>query len=238
MRSPFVSPALVLLGALATAPTQAADAVTDAIQVAYAPYRQALFRTNGGSQAQAQQALDAARQAWKDLRERVGSRPGAPYERDAAFGETLQRVAQVYDKAAEEVAAGQLSPGHETLEQTRDLLADLRQRNGVVTYSDAMNAYHAEMERLLVEGPRWMASPQAEARMAAQVGVLEYLSSRLRTLAPPDLRRVASFEALLKDVEASVAALGKASLEGDLPGLKEAMARLKAPYSKLFLNFG
>ena len=45
-------------------PAWPADTVTDALQQAYEPYRTALFRTNGKVQAEAEQAVTRAQQAW------------------------------------------------------------------------------------------------------------------------------------------------------------------------------
>lgn len=237
MKTPVRLGSLILALAL-TAPVHAADVVTDAIQAAYAPYRAALFRTNGKSQPEAQQAVDQARQAWTTLRERFAGQPPVPYDRDAGFAATLAQVTAVYDKAAREVAAGQLPAAHDTLEEARDLLAALRQRNGVVVFSDHMNAYHAEMEHLLIEGPKQLAGPLGLAQLTAQAGALDYLARQLRARAPEPLRQNAEFDTLLKDVEASVQAVMKAALSQDTAALKDAMGKLKQPYSKLFLKFG
>ena len=56
---------------------------------------------------------------------------------------------KVYAKALAEVGANQLSRAHEMLEEARDIMADLRRRNQVITCSDHMNACHAEMEHVL-----------------------------------------------------------------------------------------
>lgn len=219
-------------------PAAAGDVVTDAMQAAYAPYRAALFRTNGKSQPEAEQAIRQAQQAWSGVRERFGRQVPAPYDRDAGFGATLDKVDAVYDKAAREIGAGRLPAAHETLEEARDLLAALRQRNGVVVFSDHMNAYHAEMEHLLIEGPKILATPQGLGPLIAQAGVLDYLATRLRTQAPAALLQDGEFDTLLKDVETSVQAVRKAALAQDAAALKEAVGRIKQPYSKLFLKFG
>jgi hypothetical protein len=237
MKTIFRLSALTLAAALSLS-AEAADAVTDAMQAAYAPYRAALFRTNGKSQPEAQAALVQAQQAWRNVADRFGAKPPAPYDRDAEFARTLTQVAAVYDKAAGEVGAGKLPEAHETLEAARDLMAALRQRNGVVVFSDPMNAYHAEMEHLLVEGPKLLAGPQGVALLTAQVGVLEYLARQLRAQAPAALLPNAEFETLLKDVEASVQNVKKAALSQDAAAIKDAMGKVKAPYSKLFLKFG
>lgn len=229
--------ALALAAALAL-PAAAGDAVTDAMQAAYAPYRAALFRTNGKSQPEAQQAIAQAQQAWKGISERFGSQPPAPYDRDPGFAASLAKVAAVYEKAAREIAAGQLPEAHETLEEARDVVAALRQRNGVVVFSDHMNAYHAEMEHLLNDGSKLLGAPQGLAQLTAQAGVLDYLARQLRAQAPAALQQSAEFDTLLKDVEASVQAVKQAALAQDVAALKAAITKVKVPYSKLFLKFG
>ncbi len=229
---------MLLLGAALGAPAVAGDAVTDALQAAYAPYRAALFRTNGKSQPEAELAITQARLAWKSLGERFSAAVPAPYDRDREFGSTLAAVAQVYDKAAAEAAAGKLGPAHETLEQARDLLAALRERNGVVVFSDPMNAYHAEMEHLLTEAPRMLAAPQGLLMLTARAGVLDYLSRQLRPRAPAALRADAEFDTLLKAVETSAQAVHHAAMAQDAGALKDAIGRLKGPYSRLFLKHG
>ena len=208
------------------------------MQAAYAPYRAALFRTNGKSQPEARQAIAQAQSAWKLVTERFAGAPPAPYDRDTQFGATLAKVSSVYDKAEKQIGAGELSAAHETLEEVRDLLAALRQRNGVVVFSDHMNAYHAEMEHALIEGPKILAGAQGIALLTAQAGVLEYLVSQLRAQAPAASRENAEFLSLLADVEGSVQALKTAAVSQDVAAVRAAIANLKAPYSKLFLKFG
>lgn len=237
MKTLLLSTSLALVLAL-SAPAHAADAATEAMQSAYAPYRVALFRSNGTSQAEAQQALEQARQAWQAVIDRFAAQPPAPYDRDAAFASTLREVASVYERAAGQIQAGQLPQAHQTLEAARDLLAALRQRNGVVVFSDAMNAYHAQMELVLIEGPAKLSAPQGWTWLQAQVGVLDDLSRRLHGQAPDALRQQAEFNTLLQDLDASVRRLVQAVQAQDGAAAKEALGRLKAPYSKLFLKFG
>jgi len=231
-------PLLALAAALLAAPAHAADPVTDAMVAAYAPYRAALFRTNSKAQAESEQAVAQAQLAWKALVERFAARPPAPYDRDAAFGPTLAQVAAVYDRAAVEVRERKLAEAHETLEQARDLMADLRRRNQVVVYSDHMNAYHEVMEHVLIDGPQMLAAPQGAGLLLAQTGALEYLARQLRSEAPPALRGDADFMSLLQAVEASVAALKTALLAQDMAAVRDAMGKLKPPYSRMFLKFG
>ena len=215
-----------------------ADPVTDALQKAYAPYRAALFKTNSGQAAESAEALKQAQQAWGQVAQLVKSQPTVPYANDALMARTLSGVEANYAKAAQEVAAGQLPQAHATLEAVRDLLSELRRQNQVVVYSDHMNAYHAQMEHLLDEGPKWLKAADGSPKLAAQAGVLSYLAERLTSEAPAAAQASPEFKELLAAVNRSVAGLTSAIASGDKAQIEKAIGQVKAPYSKLFVKFG
>ena len=231
----FVLP-LCLLSAATVA--LAADPVTDAMQKTYAPYRVALFKTNNNAQEDSRQAVIQAQQGWTRIVSEFGSNPPAPYAGDPAFAISIAAVNNVYAKALEQIAQNQLVEAHETLEEVRDILADMRRRNQVVVFSDHMNAYHLEMERALIDGPKWLQQDGHTLRLVAQAGVLGYLVARLREQAPASLKADADFERALAAVEASVNQLREAAQSQDLARTKAALGQVKAPYSRLFLRFG
>jgi hypothetical protein len=228
----------LLLGACATFSALAADPVTDAMQDAYAPYRTALFKTNGASQAESQQAMTQAQQSWARLSAQFGTAPPAPYDRDAAFAASLAEVAKVYARAAEQISANQLAAAHETLEHARDIMAEVRRRNQVIVYSDHMNAYHAEMELVINDGSKVLAQPNGIPQLTATAGALGYLAGRLTTEAPEKYAKNEEFVSLAKAVQKSVSDLQAALFAQDAPAAKAAIQKLKAPYGKLFLKFG
>lgn len=230
--------AAALLLAAASAATQAADPLTSAMQAAYAPYRAALFQTNAKAQAESERALREVRAAWQALRDRFGSAAPTPYAGDTALAATLAEVAQVLDTADAQVRAGRLPEAHETLERVRDLLAELRRRNGVVVFSDHMNGYHEAMEHLLRDGPALLKAEQGVLQLMARVGVLDHLAARLLSEADASLRAQPGFAEGQAAVAASVAQLRQALLAGDSAAAARAIAALKQPYSRLFLRFG
>ncbi len=230
--------AAVLALAVAATPARAADAVTDALKAAYAPYREALFRTNSKAQPESEAAMVAARAAWKAVGDRYGTQTPAPYDRDSQFGTTLAQVDTVYTNAAAQVAAHQLPQAHETLEEARDLMAELRRRNGVIVYSDHMNAYHAVMEQVLLEDAKKLGQPGGMHTMTGQAAVLNFLAQRLSTEAPADVVAQPGFKPLVDAVLASVAGLRAAVERQDEAAVRAAVGQLKAPYSRLFLTFG
>lgn len=216
----------------------AADPVTEMMQLANAPYRMALFKTNGKVQEEAQAAVQQAQAAWSKFASQFSAKPAAPYERDAGFAASVVEVSQVYAQAIQQVNTGQLAQAHNTLERVRDVMADMRQRNGVVVYSDHMNAYHAQMEKIVVHGGETLAQPKGMLLMTARVGALSYLASQLDVQASADLKKNEEFNALLKAVNQSVLGLEAALLNQDMTAAKEAASKLKGPYSKLFAKFG
>lgn len=225
-------------GSLLAFQAHAADALTDAMQAAYAPYRVALFKTNGESQDESQQAIKQAQAAWAKLSEQFAAKAPAPYDRDTALATSLSDVSKVYTKASEQVSAKQLASAHETLEAARDIMADMRHRNNVVVFSDHMNAYHSEMEKLLIDGPKIMTKAHGMHLLSAQAGVLAYLSKRLTSEAPANLNGNAEFRKLVIAVDLSIAALQAALLTDNFDAVKDAMSKVKKPYSQLFLKFG
>lgn len=234
----LIIPLFALLGLLHSGGALAADPVTEAINQAYAPYRAALFRTNSKAQAESEQAIAQARQAWKSVLDRFAARPPMPYDSDPEFSASLNAVAKVYEQAAGEIGQGKLPQAHETLEQARDIMAELRRRNGVIVFSDHMNAYHSEMEHVLEQGAALTSSPQAMLTLVKRVGVLEYLAKRLRSEAPKALQNDAEFGAALQELEASVMMLHRAAMSQNPAAAREALDRLKRPYSRMFLKFG
>ena len=216
----------------------AADPVTDAMQKTYAPYRVALFKTNNKAQEDSRQAVMQAQQGWARIASEFGANPPAPYAGDPNFAASLAGVNTVYAKAIEQIEQNQLIEAHETLEEVRDIIADMRRRNQVVVFSDHMNAYHAEMEHFLADGERSLAVPNGMLELTAKAGALEYLAGRLKREASASLLKNEEFVGLLKAVEKSVADLKAALFTQDAAKVKEAIGKLKGPYSRMFIKFG
>lgn len=218
--------------------TAAADPVTDAMQAAYAPYRVVLFKTNSNAQDDARKAIGQVQQKWNQIASQFGAQPPAPYDRDSLFRTSLDKVSEVYSKAAGQIDKNELTEAHETLEHAREVIAEIRHRNQVIVYSDHMNAYHAQMEKVLIDGSKTLAEPNGLMQLTTQFGVLEYLAARLKSEAPADYLKSEEFAASYKAVEQSVADLKAALFMQDVPQVKAAMTKLKVPYSKMFIKFG
>ena len=231
-------PVLILSLLLAAGIANAADPVTELMQKTYGPYRVALFKTNNNAQDDSRQAVAQAQQGWNQIITQYAAKPPVPYAGDAEFANSLAEVSKVYVEAAEEIEKNQLTQAHDTLEHAREVMADMRHRNQVIVYSDHMNAYHAQMEHVLIDGEKTLAGPNGMLQLTAQVGALEFLAARLKSEAPADYLKNDEFLGAYKAVDKSVADLKAALFSQDVAKVKEAISKIKGPYSKMFIKFG
>ena len=88
------------------------------------------------------------------------------------------------------------------------------------------------------DGEKMIAAPNGMLELTAKAGALEYLAGRLKSEAPASLLKNEEFLALLKAVEKSVTDLKAALFAQDASRVKEAIGKLKGPYSKMFIKFG
>lgn len=199
----------------------------DRMRSAYGDYRMALFATNSGKAAPSAEAVNAFEAAWAPLAQRTAP---PQYADDPAFAATMAEVAALAAAADREIAAGDLPKAHETLEGIRDAIGDLHARNGIIGFSDRMNAYHARMEHVIGM------DPSDPAAVLGEAAVLAYLLADITSHPPAEASD--AFHELAEAVRSSVETLSTDAATGDAAAIKAAIGGLKAPYSKLFLKFG
>lgn len=206
------------------------DAETQIAQ-AYGDYRAALFQTNQKNREATVAAISSFRTKWSALATAWKAAPPPQYAEDPKLAETLDAVARTVGEAEAATASGDLPKAHEILEAIRDQLSALRARNGIVAFSDRMNAYHEVMEHAVDAADM---SPEAALEHA---GVLAYLVKEIATHRPTGVD-VAAFDTAFKALESSVAAFQAAARSGDRAAINSTRKALKPPYSRMFLRFG
>lgn len=231
MRLAALATALVLSLPLPALAGPVAD-FEGALRAAYADYRAALFQSSAGNAEATKAAIAAFGGAVAGLKS--GAVP-PQYADDPGFGATFDAVAGMVAEAATRAEAGNLAGAHEALEGVRAQIGGLHLRNGLYTFSDRMNAYHAQMEAVL--GADYAGQPDGMARLREDAAVLDYLARDIAGHPAPEAADPA-YAQLQAGFLASVAALREAARAGDPAAAKAALAGLKAPYSKLFLRFG
>lgn len=236
MRLTLVMFVAALVG-LAAAPAVAGPfrAAEDEMRVVYADYRAALFRTNQNDTAGSRETIAAFRAKWSALATAWTRQAPPQYGDDAALGATLAEVAETAAEASTLVEAGRLADAHEVLERIRDQLAAMRRRNGVASFSDPVNAYHEQMEKLVV-GSYGGFSAEGLVLLRGDLAVLEHLATDLAR--PGPWNRPAAVDPALLPIRASIAAVKAALAEPDREALQRAIKGLKPPFARMFLQFG
>jgi hypothetical protein len=208
-----------------------------AFSAMYADYRSALFATNSGSADKSAATLQVFEEKWGALTAAYSQTPPPQYEDDPEWAAMIAEVSGNIAKARDEAAKGDLAASHATLEGVRESFSALHARNGIETFSDRMNAYHAEMEQVLGIDMA-MLDAGAKQKLLEHAAVLDYLAQDVLSNPPANADGDAEYQALSAAMRASVDKLLAAARAGDDAALKEAVAGLKVPYSKFFLKFG
>jgi hypothetical protein len=198
---------------------------------AYADYRVALFQTNQKNKEATQAALSAFNAKWSALAAAWKVSPPPQYAEDARLAETLDAVTRIVGEAQATATLGDLAKSHDILEAIRDLIGAMRSRNGVIVFSDRMNAYHEAMEHAVDMADMTPASALEHA------AVLAHLAKDLDASRPAGVD-AAAFDAALKALAESVSVFQAAARSGDRAVIDAARRALKAPYSRMFLRFG
>jgi hypothetical protein len=203
----------------------------------YGDYRKALFLTNTGKGAEAAAATEALIGKWQIITDQWSAKPPPHYADDPKWPETLKEVSRLAAKSAEEIKAARLPEAHETLEGVREAIGNLHTRNGIISFSDRMNAYHERMEHVLTTN---ISAPDQSLfdRLQEDAAVLKYLAESALAHPPAEAAGSDEFTALSRGLLASVEDLLDAARTSDTAKLKAAMQALKPAYAKLFVKFG
>lgn len=208
-----------------------------ALRDVYGDYRTALFLTNAGKHPESVKSITAFKVKWAGLEKSWGISPPPQYADDPKWKQSLDEVSATVAKAASEIESGALPAAHITLEAVREAIAGLHERNGIVSFSDRMNAYHRTMEHVL---GRDISTLDAAAidDIQEQAAILQYLANDAISHPPAEAAGSPEFEGLARAVSASADAVVAAARTGDSEKLKAGLGKLKPAYAKLFLKFG
>lgn len=232
--------AVLLMAGMAIGPIAMAGPFADferAMATAYAPYRAALAQTNLKDKAATEKSLQAFEERWAGLMAAHRNAPPPQYADDPKWRETVAAIDRIIAEAKVATAKGQLAEAHEILEAVRVQLGDLRARNGVVVFSDRMDAYHEKMEETLAAGYGGF-NDDGLNLVRENAAVLAYLGDQLQRHTPPALKADPAFQEGLAGLLGSVKALRAAARAGDKAAIGAALKGLKPPYAKVFVRFG
>jgi hypothetical protein len=206
------------------------------LRKAYGAYRAALFLSNQGKGPETAEALEKFAGGWNALSAAWTADVPPQYADDAQLGQSFEAVKDAVSEAHAFVQDGMLPEAHEALEAVRDLIGDMHLRNGLIGFSDRMNAYHAAMEEVLATDYAALGDAGA-LRAAGDAAVLGHLAGEILAHPAPEAADPA-YAPLIEAFAASVAAFRAAAESGDVAAASAAQKALKLPYAKLFAKFG
>lgn len=234
-------PATLIAGAVAlmVALPATAGPVADfekALRGAYGDYRMALMQTNLKNAEATQKAIDGFEAKWAALVAVYAKAPPSHFAEDAQFAAVLEKIAGINQRAKSAARAGNLAEAHDVLEEIRGELGRLRLRNGMMTFSDRMDAVHAHMEHM-IDRRKGDFSPAGLAELREDTAVLAFLADELKRHPAPEVS-APDFAPTLQALLDAIAAVQQAVRGGDAEAAKTALAKVKPAYARLFVKFG
>lgn len=227
---------LAVMGLLASAAEAGPFADFErALAGAYGPYKAALFQTNQKDREGTDKSLAAFEAQWAQLMKTYRTAPPPQYADDAGWAATVGAIDTLIASAKAETAKGDLVKAHDVLEGVREKLGDLRARNGVVIFSDRVDAYHEHMEHVL-NGK--YSGADGTVTLREDAAVLVHLAAQLERNAPAAMKGEAAFKDGLAAMVGAAKALQAAARGGDAEAIGKAMKALKPAYAKFFVRFG
>ena len=235
--------ALALVAMLAPPSALRADetaAFLEASAEAYAPYRGAMAYLHTGNHGLAALALDAMAARWAALCDRFQDRPPAAFAQDPDWRASLDGITGRIETAQAQLVSGDAAAAEAALKPVRAALGNLRRRNGIVTFSDRVDAFSAAMKSLWAyrRNPPDMADLQSIAAVSEQARTLR--QSLAEVVAEPPAKTAADpqFQRLIAGSFKSLDTIDRAIETRDQALLISALREIRSSEQLLWMNFG
>ncbi len=212
----------------------------DALDDAYAPYRMSLPLTKKKDNQQAAlKKMNEFMTKWAALSDKYLNNPPAPYNQSPLWKEAMTRTPQIMRDGISKVEAGEIKKGHEIIEEIRDLLGKLRFSVNIRTFSDYVNTYHIEMERLVkIKHSKKSLTPENIIKVREKVALLSFLMHEAKAAAPEKYVNNEKFQKFLNGNVKLLSTLRTSLEKGEVKKILALLSKIKPAYKKLFVNFG
>ena len=229
--------------ALASAPTARGAPVHDfneAVATAYGFYREAYFLLGDGNAQVASLELEEMADRWTSIVERFGSTPPDVYSTDPTWKKTLEAIGTRIARGLRAAIEGDAKAAKKALGPIRELLSDLRRRNGVVVYSDCINqanAAFAKLYKFRYNPPDYDAVEQVD-QLRQITAITVYWYEQCRENASTALAQNPEFKRLMDDSLYSLSRIWVAIANKAESNLISLLRGLRSSDRLLFLRFG
>jgi hypothetical protein len=207
---------------------------------AYRPYRGAVVYLHTGNAGIAALALEEMAERWARVCGRYRARPPPAFAADPSWRASLDEVSRRIEEARARIEAGDAAGAGAILGPIRTVLGDLRRRNGVVTFSDRIDAFSAALESLWVhrDDPPDLSDAGVVARLAAQARALREALETVHKDVPAALAGDPQLHRLLEGSRTAAGRLEQAIDGGDRELFIGTLRELRSFEQILWLNFG
>lgn len=237
--SPFLAGIFCVLS---VARVEAADLrdFHEAVAGAYGHYRQSVFYIRTENAAVAVLELDEFVTKWTGVVDRFADAPPPAFAADAEWRASLEEIRERAANGLEALDAGRVEVAVDALMPIRRLLGELRQRNGVIVFSDHIDELSAAMD--VLARYRREVTDLNDASMAEparrQAAVVAYLFDKVRRNAPDSVSADPEFARTYEGVAESMDRLWRGFETRDLRLYRIGIGELHSHERLLYLRFG
>jgi len=140
------------------------------LQPAYKEWKKSLGVTSANKKEESIKVGKAFLTKWKEFKAKYYKNVPVEFKGIESYQSDLNRIEEVAGKAVAEMERGQVIHSHETLEEVRYILWNLRARAGIETLNDKLNDYHEIME-IVLESTELVDNEKQLQMLAAKQGV-------------------------------------------------------------------
>lgn len=203
-------------------------------------YKRSLMATRSGTQESAKRPMSHARERWYGFLAKYYQAPPPEFAEDEHWQSNLAAVTGYHHLAEWHLHGGRMKEAHEALERIRWIWLELRARNDIPWFGDALTRYHAVMEPVV----RWGTGAEhggvtADNIEDFEVEVLKLLEAWDCLLRhPPPLGNMRRFSFGMQQEARALAEFEEvvaARLYGDIA---EAAKQVNTAFTMLFMGFG
>jgi hypothetical protein len=212
----------------------------DAKQGAYRYYRSAWFYLRTGNIDLAAMELSFFVRGWQEIQSRFSDAPPDPFGNDPHWAEGLAEIGAMAADGMAALETADAEAAESSLKAIPRVMAEIRARNGVITFSDAVDSLTYAME-ILWRFRHETVDFDDEAtvtEISDGAARLRAAFDRLRDDAPDDVAFDDQFLRLVNDSDAAVDRLEDALVARDQRALVDALRELRSFERLLWLNFG
>lgn len=217
-----------------------ADAFEDGVADTYAAFRTATSYLRTGNAGLASLDLAEASDEWDALSASAQTDPPAAYTRDPKFKNTLKEVSRLLSETLALAEAGESKQAYQTVLPVRDLIYDLRQRNGQRVYADCITDLNAVMDEMYIyrHDPPDFTKPDVHSHSAKVQKKYKKVLDECIGMAPASYSDNPEFVRLMESTKQSTEAMAEAISAKNTASYISILRELRSFDRIIFFRFG